>query len=115
MNTTKSLLLVSLFAAANVAFAAQPVNTGSPLTTTASDLHNVQADYATVQRAHGVPTPTVRAQLVEAPATVRIENSLSPTTTSQAALHNVKANQQATAEAHQLRVERLAARSYAAR
>lgn len=114
MNT-KSLLLVSLFAAANVAFAAEPVNTTSPATTTAIALHDVQADYATVQRAHGVSVATPAVVAVSVPATVRTINTLSPSTTSQADLHNISADQQTTAAAHQLRVERQAARSYATR
>lgn len=112
MNT-KSLLLVSLLAAANLAFAGQ-VDTGSPLTTTASALHDVQADVASVAAAHGnvVATPAVPVALA-VPA--RAVNTLSPITTSQAALHDTAANAQSTANVQQLHLERQAARSYATR
>ena len=114
MNT-KSFLLVSLFAAANLAFAAAPVDTTSPRTTSASALHDVQADAATVAQAHGALAPRVAVVSVPPAAALRSVDTLSPTTTSQAALHNTAANEHTTAAVQQAHLERVAARAYATR
>lgn len=95
---TQSALLVALLVAANVAFASD-VNTASPATTNQRDLHNVQADYATVQRAHGIATPVVAdASVGSVPD--RPLNTSSPSTTNQADLHNVQADYASVARTH---------------
>lgn len=102
MKTTTALF-VSLLVAGNVAFAQDSsaaaernVDTFSPTTTSQADLHNVRANYLSVQRAAtGQVAQSANVQASsEQTATERFIDTGAPTTTNQADLHNVQANYQ---------------------